>query len=158
MVDGITDSMHMSLGKFQELVMDREAWCVAVHGVAKNWTRLSNRTELRGIKTTSTPSSSPDLCLAPCSPAYNHLAPPPPAPSHSGPPPFPPSPAHNQLAPPPSRSAVPHFHGSLVPLQAPPSSLGPTSCNTNHLFNKHLQSIFWALLVGQLVKTAMGKT
>ena len=55
-LDGVTDSMHMSLGELRELVMDREAWHDAIHGVAKSRTRLSDWTELNWFFLNSLPS------------------------------------------------------------------------------------------------------
>ena len=65
-LDGITDLINMSLSKLQDLVMDREAWPAAIHGVAKSWTRLSDWTELKENQASPIEELSAFLCMVRC--------------------------------------------------------------------------------------------
>ena len=67
-LDGITDSMDMSLGELRELVMVREAWRAVIHGVTKSWTRLSNWTELTNVQPTMMMMKVAQSCLTLCDP------------------------------------------------------------------------------------------
>ena len=75
-LDGITDSMDVSLSELREFVMDREAWRSAIHGIAKNWTRLSDWTELNWSTEliTDTNAIQPSYSLLPPSPPAFHFS------------------------------------------------------------------------------------